>query len=90
VLVIILHIDSFSSFTDFLRKHHNMTKLAKLAAVELDDKQTEFLDDLSFYYLETRYPEEIRAISKKVGREMASNYLKKTKEMLQWLRQKIR
>ena len=73
----------------FPPKTHNLIRLAQLAAIELDKRQSEFLNDLSFYYLETRYPEEIRAISKKINREMASDYLKKTKEMLRWLRQKI-
>ena len=73
----------------FPPKTHNLIKLTKLATIELDEKQSEFLEELAFYYIQTRYPEEIRAISKEINREMTSNYLKKTKEILLWLKQKI-
>lgn len=74
----------------FPPKTHNLIKLAQLATIDLDDKQNDFLEKLGFYYIQSRYPEEIKAISEEINRGIASDYLDKTKEILEWLKQKIR
>ena len=73
----------------FPPRTHDLLKLAQLAKVDLNNEQKEFLAKLSFYYIETRYPEELSKISKSITRKIALNYLNKTKEALKWLTKRL-
>ncbi len=64
---------------------HDLVKLAKLAGLEKDDIDFEFLDRLSFYYIETRYPEEQLKLHKTVSKKLADNYYKDTRRLCLWL-----
>jgi HEPN domain-containing protein len=68
---------------------HDLLKLAQVAQIDLDNEQREFLAKLSFYYIETRYPEELSKISKSITRKIAGEYLGKTKEVIKWLRKEF-
>jgi len=68
---------------------HDLLKLAGLAKVDVTDEEKEFLNKLSFYYLETRYPEQISDLSQSVDNDMGESYLVGSKEMLNWLKTKI-
>jgi HEPN domain-containing protein len=69
---------------------HNLLKLAEIIGVELNEEDKLFLEKMSYYYLETRYPEELIKISRQVKRNLAKKYFDKTKEIVRWLRQKIK
>ena len=43
---------------------HNLLRLAEHAGVELDPSQTVLMEDLARYYIQSRYPEEIPALSR--------------------------
>lgn len=73
----------------FPPKIHNLIKLAQLADIELDERQNKLLEKLGIYYIQTRYPEEIKAVSKTINKDIAKEYLNMTKEMLLWLKQMI-
>lgn len=61
---------------------HDLLKLANLASIQLSDEQAQFFSKLSFYYLETRYQEQITNLASEVKKKTAEFYLKKTKEYL--------
>lgn len=73
----------------FPPRTHDLLKLAQTAQIDLDNKQREFLAKLSFYYMETRYPEELSKISRSITRKIALDYLNKTKEVFKWLGKKL-
>jgi HEPN domain-containing protein len=51
---------------------HNLARLCELAGMALDPKKAEFLSELSAYYIQTRYPEDIDALAR-------------TEEIVEWL-----
>jgi HEPN domain-containing protein len=51
----------------------------------LDHAVEEFLGDLSNYYIQTRYPEEIEFLGAKITKEAAEDMLRRTEEVAQWL-----
>jgi len=65
---------------------HDLMKLAKAADIKPADLQIVFLRELSAYYIQSRYPEEIEDMSQQTTRTIASDALKKTEELLQWLK----
>lgn len=73
----------------FPPRTHDLLKLAQVAQLELDEKQKEFLAKLSYYYIETRYPEELADISKNITQNIALEYLIKAKETIGWLEKKL-
>lgn len=67
-------------------KTHNLIYLVDNTDLTLDDSQMKFLGILLKYQLEGRYPEnEIDS----PGMEVSEGYLKETKELLEWLIQKL-
>ena len=70
---------------EFPPRIHDLVKLAELAGLKRKDIDFEFLDRLSFYYIETRYPEEQLKLHKTVSRKIASIYYKETKRIWLWL-----
>jgi len=64
---------------------HNLPRLAKPAKLELDAAQMDFLADLSNYYIQTRYPEEISSMATSLTREKAEQTLRMTEDMATWL-----
>ena len=64
---------------------HDLLRLTGLAKIELSEEQELFLRQLCNYYIETRYPEEMQELARKVTRRIAYDYLNKTKEVLKWL-----
>lgn len=74
----------------FPPKTHDLLRLAELSKIDIDETRKEFLGKLSFYYIETRYPEELAKISKDINRKTAFDYLNNTKALLRWLKLKLK
>jgi HEPN domain-containing protein len=74
----------------FPPKTHDLLRLAELSTIEMDNTRREFLAKLAFYYIETRYPEELAKISKDINKKTALEYLNKTKTLLRWLKRKLK
>ncbi len=74
----------------FPPKTHDLLRLVELSKIDIDEARKEFLSKLSFYYIETRYPQELAKISKEVNRRIASEYLKDTRALLKWLKLKLK
>ena len=64
---------------------HRLARLAEVAGAPVNDKQVDFLRELSAYYIPTRYPEEVADIALEVKEDKARNVLDRSKEFMQWL-----
>lgn len=53
--------------------------------VEVDESQADLLRELSTYYIQSRYPEEIPDLASKVRPDEAKRILVQTEGFLQWL-----
>ena len=74
----------------FPPKVHDLVRLVKLAEVDVESEQKEFLAKLNYYYLETRYPSELSEISKQIKKDIAIHFYNNTKKILKWLKSKVR
>jgi len=64
---------------------HNLLRSAEIAGIKMEPKWENFLGELSGYYIQTRYPEEIESVSQTFNREIAHDTLDKTGEVIEWL-----
>ena len=64
---------------------HNLVQLAEEAGIGVQIEQRRFLGELSAYYIQSRYPEEIKELGSTITQESADEILKKTEELIQWL-----
>lgn len=75
---------------EFPPKTHDLIRLIELAKIGLTVKQELFLRKLTTYYIETRYPEEVKDLSKKVTKVLASVYLKDSEEVIKCVDQLLK
>jgi HEPN domain-containing protein len=64
---------------------HSLVRLAEVAALDMGEERSDLLRELSAYYIQTRYPEEIADAASKVKGERARRVLAATEEIVQWL-----
>jgi len=64
---------------------HQLSRLAEVAGLEPDENRAGFLRELSAYYIQSRYPEEIANLASQVKKQEAKLVLDQTQEVLQWL-----
>lgn len=64
---------------------HSLTRLAAAIPVDLTEERAQFLRELSHYYIQTRYPEEISELAVQLSEEQARGVYEQTKEIMQWL-----
>lgn len=67
-------------------KTHNLIYLSKTVGLELPKNHLETLESLNDLSIVTRYPEDIDALIKAFKKERVERYLKKTKELIKWLK----
>ncbi len=70
---------------EFPPKIHNLLRLAELAGIVMEPQYTSFIGELSGYYVQTRYPEEIEMLSRDMDMDTAREIVIKTQETMQWL-----
>jgi HEPN domain-containing protein len=70
---------------DFPPRLHNLLRLAETAGLTINESTHDFFGELSAYYIQTRYPEQIQALAKQVTANIAADTLKKTEDALKWL-----
>jgi len=68
---------------------HNLNKLIGLASVELPERYQMFIDKINLQSVPTRYPEDFRKLSKEFDKAIAEEYLKRTREIIKWLKKNI-
>lgn len=75
------------------RKHaphtHNLIELAQKAKLLMKQSQLDFLDSLTDFNLEARYPDFKLAAYKKATPSLTKKYLTQTKELYLWLKKEI-
>jgi len=64
---------------------HDLVRLAERAAVPLSELQKNELAEITTFNIEARYDDYKLSFRKKAKKQFSLKYLKKTKEMLQWL-----
>ena len=69
---------------------HDLDRLVKLCSLNLDENQSKLIHNLTAYYIETRYPEDIRHLGKDINKELVYKYFKETKGLLKWLKEKMK
>jgi len=71
---------------EFPPRIHILIRLAEAASLDLSEDRTLFFRELSNYYIQTRYPEEIPVMQEKITEMQARQILVQTEETIQWLR----
>lgn len=66
-------------------KVHNLVRLAELSRITLDDDQKFFLDKITDFNIQTRYPDYKFEFYKRCDKEFAAEYLSRIKEFYGWL-----
>lgn len=64
---------------------HNLLRLAEAAGAQPDQEQNRFLGELSAYYIQSRYPEEIGIGDSSISRELAEDVMKNTEQVVRWV-----
>jgi HEPN domain-containing protein len=70
---------------DFPPRIHNLLRLAEIAGIKMEPAREDLLGELSGYYIQSRYPEEIESLAQATSREIAQDALDKTEEVIEWL-----
>ena len=68
---------------------HNLMRLAEAADIVVSDEQAELLRELSAYYAQSRYPDEITDSSERIPDTLARDIFIQTQELLQWLESQV-
>jgi len=71
-------------------KTHDLFHLVKLVSLEVPENYAPILMHLNEASVPTRYPEDIEKLSRSYNKNAAIRYLKETKELLKWLKNKAR
>ena len=65
---------------------HNLVYLSNAASLKVPEKHLETLESLNDLCIVTRYPEDIDELVRAYKKNKAGEYLKRTKELLKWLK----
>lgn len=71
---------------------HNLRRLAELGGVvgELEESTLVRLDFLSRYYINARYKEDLKQLSKGITETVAHDFIQFSEEVITWLYQKMK
>jgi len=71
------------------KRIHNLAKLAEQAGIEseLSDEQKDFLEELTPYNIEARYPSYKQKMASKLSPEYCKSLLERTEEYVCWTKQ---
>ena len=71
-------------------KTHDLFLLVKLSGVEIPDIHKGILAHLNEASIPTRYPEDVTKMVRAYKKQVAAEYLKKTKGLLLWLKARLK
>lgn len=75
---------------EFPPRIHNLFRLAEKIDKELfTEKHLEFFSELSLYYIQSRYPEDIDKMQEINKKSRAAEILKKTEEVIKWVKKTL-
>jgi len=75
---------------DIPPKIHNLINLMQKAEITLPEDLKDFFQRLDNVSVATRYPEDLRTLSKEFNQETAKKVLTETKRMIKWLKQQLK
>lgn len=64
---------------------HNLLRLAEVAEIASDPERLRFLGELSGYYIQSRYPEELTGEGEALSEELARRILGETERTVTWV-----
>ena len=67
------------------RRIHSLPRLAEAVELEPEAEQMDFLAELSVFYIQTRYPEELDPLAAAATPGKADATLRKTEDTVKWL-----
>jgi len=70
-------------------KTHALLKLVEKTSLKLDDEQKLYLDEVSDFNLEARYPEYKREFYKRCTKEFSEKHFARIKEYYSWIKSQI-
>ena len=68
-------------------KTHDLIYLVKVSKLELPEKHLDFVGKINTASIPTRYPDDLQRSLKEYPKSVAKDYLVKTQEIIQWLKQ---
>ena len=71
-------------------KIHNLINLAQRTKTTLPDNLKDFFQRIDNVSVATRYPEDLRTLSKEFNQDTAKRILTDTKRMIKWLKQHLK
>jgi HEPN domain-containing protein len=71
-------------------KTHNLRYLVNLSKLEVPEDMFEFLSKLSDVSIPTRYPKDFSKLIESYNKEVATNYLKTSREVFEWIRRLLK
>lgn len=71
-------------------KVHNLIHLAQKTEIALPDNLKDFFQRIDNVSVATRYPEDLRTLSKEFNQDTAKRILTETKRMIKWLKQHLK
>ncbi|MBI4330128.1 MAG: HEPN domain-containing protein [Chloroflexi bacterium] len=71
-------------------KIHNLNYFAEAIGIELSEDLRDFMDNLNTVSVPARYPDELKRLLKEYTPEPTKNVLKRTKELLRCLKEKVK
>ena len=71
-------------------KIHNLINLAQRTEITLPDNLKDFFQRIDNVSVATRYPEDLRTLSKEFNQDTAKRVLTDTKRMIKWLKQHLK
>lgn len=74
---------------EFPPRLHNLLRLAETAKLNITEEERKFLEKLSYYYIETRYPERREKLAEGLNNKVANDYYVKAKELWEKLKKKL-
>lgn len=75
-----------TEINDLPPKSHNLLYLAKKASIQFSEVLQEFVEQLDNVSISTRYPEDLKRLSKEVNKRKANDVFCLTKKALKWLK----
>ena len=75
---------------DIPPKIHNLINLAQKAEIPLPEDLKDFFQRIDNVSVATRYPEDLRTLSKEFNQDTTKRILTDTKRMIKWLRQQLK
>lgn len=69
---------------------HNLVKIAEATTLEIDEDNRVFLDEVTAFNLEVRYPDYKQEFFKKCTQEFCDTKIRQIRDFLQWLKDDLR